>query len=108
MEAGAKIHLFKSISLSAGAEGAVIFPRHIFWPWLGSAMIYSGVQGGVQYFSEDIVKVSPVIGPILHFLLKSGVSAGYYMLLRDDMNWPFGYERPLTVESVKLGLSLTF
>jgi len=108
MEAGVKVHVFRSISLSAGAEGAVIFPRHIFWPWLGSAMIYSGVQGGLQYFSEQIVKVSPVIGPVLHFLLKSGVSAGYYMLLRDDMNWPFGYERPMTVESFKLGAALTF
>lgn len=108
MEAGAKIHVFRSISVSAGAEGAVIFPRHIFWPWLGSAMIYSGVQGGIQYFSEQIVKTSPVIGPALHFLLKTGVSAGYYMLLRDDMNWPFGYERPLTVESFKLGASITF
>ena len=40
MEAGAKFHLFKSISLSAGAEGAVIFPRHVFWPWLGVSLIH--------------------------------------------------------------------
>lgn len=108
MEAGAKFHVFRAISISAGLEGAVIFPRHIFWPWLGSAMIYSGVQGGLQYFSEEIIKVSPVIGPVLWWVLKSGVSYGYYALLRDDMNWPFGYEKPLTVESFKLGASITF
>jgi hypothetical protein len=108
MEAGVKVRLIRSLSVSAGVEGAVVFPRHVFWPWAGSAMLYSGVQGGLQYFSEQIIAVSPVIGPALHFLLKTGVSAGYYMLLRDDMNWPFGYERPLTVESFKLGASITF
>ncbi len=108
MEAGAKVRVFRSLAVSAGVEGAVVFPRHIFWPWLGSAMLYSGVQGGLQFFSEQIVEVSPVIGPVLHFLLKSGVSLGYYMLLRDDMHWPFEYETPLTVESFKLGAAITF
>jgi hypothetical protein len=108
MDAGFKIHVARSIAFTADVEGAVIFPRHVFWPWLGSAMIYSGVQGGLQYFSEAITSTSPVIGPILHFLLKTGVSLGYYLALRDDMAWPFGYETPLTVESFKLGAALTF
>ncbi len=108
MEAGIKVHLFRSVALSAGAEGAVVFPRHIFWPWLGSAMIYSGVQGGLQFFSDSIVNLSPVIGPILHFVLKSGASLAYYMLLREDTAWPFGYETPLTVESAKVGVAITF
>lgn len=108
MEAGIKVHVIRSLAISAGAEGAVIFPRTVFWPWLGSAMIYSGVQGALQYFSEAIVETSPVIGPALHFLLKSAVSYGYYMALREDMAWPFGYETPLTVESFKLGATITF
>ena len=108
MEAGVKVHVARSIAFSAGVEGAVIFPRTIFWPWLGSAMIYSGVQGALQFFSEQIVDTSPVIGPALHFLLKSAVSYGYYMALREDMAWPFDYERPLTVESFKLGAAITF
>ena len=108
MEAGVKVRLGRKIAFSAGAEGAVILPRTIFWPWLGSAMIYSGAQGALQFFSEEIVDVSPVIGPALHFLLKTGVSLGYYMLLREDMNWPFDYETPMTVESFKLGAAITF
>ena len=74
MEAGMKIRVFRSLSVSAAAEGAVIFPRTVFWPWLGSALMYSGAQGALQYFSEQIVESSPIIGPMLHFLLKSGVS----------------------------------
>lgn len=108
MEAGVKVSLVRSISVSAGVEGAVIFPRTVFWPWLGSAMIYSGTQGALQFFSEQIVNSSPVIGPLLFFVLKSGVSLGYYMMMREDMNWPFESETPLTVESAKLGASITF
>ena len=29
MEAGIKVHVARSIALSAGVEGAVIFPRHM-------------------------------------------------------------------------------
>ena len=108
MEAGVKFHLAQKISVSAGFEGAVILPRTVFWPWLGSAAIYSGAQGAIQFFSEQIVNVSPVIGPALHFLLKTGVSLGYYTLLQEDMNWPFDYETPMTVESFKLGAAITF
>lgn len=108
MEAGVKLHVARTFAVSAGLEGAVIFPRTVFWPWAGSAVIYSGVQGALQFFSESIVTSSPVIGPILHFVLKSGVSYAYYSLLKDDMHWPFDYETPLTVESFKLGATITF
>ena len=30
------------------------------------------------------VGLSPVLGPVLHFLLKNGASLGYYLLLRDE------------------------
>ena len=36
------------------------------------------------------------------------MSLGYYMLMREDMNWPFDSETPLTVESAKLGAVITF
>lgn len=108
MAAGVKVSFSRSLAVSVGAEGAVILPRTVFWPWLGSTVLYSGVQGGLQYFSEEIMSGSPVVGPILHFLLKSGVSYLYYAGLQDDMNWPFGGETPLTVEAAKLGLTYTF
>ena len=47
MEAGVKVHVARSIALTAGVEGAVILPRYVFWPWLGSVMIYSGTQGAL-------------------------------------------------------------
>ena len=108
MEAGMRMRVFRSLSVSLAAEGAVIFPRTVYWPWMGSALIYSGAQGALQFFSEQIIEVSPIIGPMLHFVLKSGVSYVYYMALRDDMAWPFDYETPMTVESLKIGATITF
>jgi hypothetical protein len=107
-EAGIHYQLSPAFALNAGAEGAVIFPRTVFWPWLGSALLYSGVQGFIEIFSESIIEASPKAGPVIAWLLKSGVSAGYYYLLRDDMAWPFGYETPVTVGSFKVGANLTF
>jgi len=107
-EAGLRVHVSQSFSLTAGAEAAMIMPRTVFWPWLGSIAIYSTIQGALENFSSNIIEASPTAGPVIAFLLKTGVSAGYYYLLREDMNWPFGQEVPVTVGSFKLGANITF
>lgn len=108
MEAGVKLRFSRSLALSVGAEGAVILPRYVFWPWLGSYALYSGVQGAVEYFAGSIIESSPTLGPILYFVLKSGVSYAYYAGSQTDMNWPFDSETPLTIASFKVGASLKF
>ncbi len=107
-EGGAKLELFKSLSVVASYELAVVYPRHIFWPWLGSYMIMQAGMGIVSVFSEDIVKSSPVLGPILYFVLKNGIGYAFYTGLQDRMNWPFESETPLTMETFKLGASIKF
>ena len=107
-EAGVKVNVFRTLSVTAGVEGAIIFPRTVFWEWAGSAALYSAVQGAVQFFTAEITKSSSLLGPLLNFGLKSAVSAAYYYVSRDDMNWPFDSETPLTMESAKLGLTLDF
>ena len=107
-EAGFKFDVTQAVALSLGAEGSVIYPRYVFWPWLGSIMIYSGVQSALEVVGARIIDSSPKLGPVLYFLLKNGASLGYYLLARQDMNWPFTSETPLTVESAKLGLSVRF
>lgn len=108
MEAGVKVNLTPTFALTAGAEGAVILPRTIFWPWLGSVAIYSGIEGAIEMWSENLIESSPTAGPVIAFLLRTGVSWGYYSLLKGDMNWPFDYEEPVTVESFKVGANFAF
>lgn len=108
MEAGAGLRFTDRFALTAGAEGSIIYPRYVFWPWLGSTLIYSTVQGIVEYFADDVMRANAGLGPVLYFLLKSGVSAGFYALSREDMNWPFSSEKPVTVATWRVGASFTF
>jgi hypothetical protein len=94
MEAGVKLRFTPGLALSAGAEGAIVYPRYVFWPWLGSMALYSFTQGIVEHFSARIVESTGTAGPIIYFLLKTGVSAGYYFASQSDMNWPFDSETP--------------
>lgn len=107
-EAGVKLQFAKTLAITAGYEFAVIYPRHIFWPWLGSHIIQDAALGIVSTFSEDIVNSSPLFGPLMYFLLKNGVAYAMYQGYKDKMNWPFDSETPVTMETFKIGASLTF
>ena len=71
-------------------------------------MIMQGGMNIVSVFADDIVKSSPVLGPILYFVLRNGIAYAFYTGLQDRMNWPFESETPLTMETIKLGASLKF
>ena len=107
-EGGAKLQMFEFLSVVGSYELSVVYPRHIFWPWLGSYIILQTGLGMVSAFSEDIVKSSPVFGPIMYFLLKNGIAYAFYTGLQDRMNWPFNSETPLTFETFKVGSSIKF
>lgn len=107
-EAGIKLNFFKTLSFTGGYEYAVIFPRHLFGKWLGSFTLQSIGYSAINLYGERIVGASPVLGPLLYFFLQNGITYVFYTQMRDSMNWPFETETPLTFESLKLGVSLTF
>lgn len=107
-EGGIRIEFAETVSLNAGYEAAVIFPRHLFWKHAGSYIIEKAGQGALTYFIDEIMDSSPVAGPIVNFLLHNGYSYAFYMLKKDDMNWPFATETPLTFETFKFGVTFTF
>lgn len=106
--AGVKFDVFRSFYAAAAVEGTVIYPRTVFWEWLGSAMIQYGVLGALSTFSERIVDSSPVLGPLFYFVLKNGASYLFYKAYQDDMNWPFTSETPQTLESFTLSAGIAF
>ena len=107
-EGGIKLQLFNSLGLVGSYELGVVYPRHIFWPWVGSNMIMQIGMGLISAFGDDIVRASPSFGPIFYFLLKNGLAYGFYQGVKEKMNWPFNSETPMTLETVKLGISFTF
>jgi hypothetical protein len=107
-EGGLKLQFFKSVALTGSYELAAVYPRHVFWEWLGSYIIMNAGVGLVSVFSDDIIHSSPTFGPIFYFLLKNGISYAFYQGVKDKMNWPFDSETPMTFENIKLGISFTF
>lgn len=108
VEGGVRFDLASFISLNAGFEAAVIFPRHMFWKQLGSMIIEEGAQGLLSRFIDEIADSSPYAAPIVNFLLKNGFSYAFYSLKKEKMNWPFETEAPLTYETFKIGVTFTF
>ncbi|MBU0560312.1 MAG: hypothetical protein KKG93_12160 [Bacteroidetes bacterium] len=107
-EAGVKIELASMLAVNASYEAAVIYPRYLVWKQLGSyALEFVGLHA-IDDFVEEIMDRTPFAGPIVSILLKSGYSYAFYMMKKENMNWPFKTETPLTYETMKLGVTFTF
>ncbi|MBU1117240.1 MAG: hypothetical protein KKE09_19125 [Bacteroidetes bacterium] len=108
---GIKVELASMIQLNANYETSVVYRRHLFWYWSGSMILSQVGYNLLSRFTDDIVDRSPVIGTIFNFALKAGYQYGYYLLRKEDMNWPFntsGNEAPLTFETFNFGVSFIF
>jgi len=108
---GIKIELASMIQLNANYETSVVYRRHLFWYWSGSMLLSQVGYNLLTQFTDDIVDRSPVIGTIFNFALKAGYQYGYYLLRKEDMNWPLntsGNEAPLTFETFNFGVSFIF
>ena len=107
-DGGIQFQLFKSLALNGSFEGAVIFPRLVFWEWLGSFLIQYTAISALTVWSEDIVERAQFVGPVLYLALKSALYYAFYNAMTYNMNWPFNSEKPLTIETFKVGVSITF
>jgi len=107
-EGGIRLEIFSSLSLNVSYEGAVIFPRHMVWKHLGSFVIEEGSKRLLDDFIDEVGDSSPYAAPVVDFLLHNGLSYAFFTLRKDRMNWPFETEVPLTYETLKLGITVTF
>jgi hypothetical protein len=62
----------------------------------------------VSLFSESIVKSSPIFGPIMYMVLQNAITFAWYYGLKNQQYLPFSSETPFTMETFKLGASITF
>jgi hypothetical protein len=107
-EAGLKVRLFRSIDAVASYEYSVIYPRVVFPQWFVSYTLLYVSMGVVSKFSRDIVKGSPILGPLLYFALTNGLTWGYTYALKSSMHWPFDTEVPMLNNAGKIGVSISF
>lgn len=107
-EAGLRIKVIRQVTIEAGYERSVIFERHLFWKWAGSAVIEAAGHWALDSFIDKIMESSPYAAPVVGFVLKSALSYGVYELRQDKMNWPFKSAAPLAYDQFKFGLTFTF
>jgi hypothetical protein len=107
-EGGVRVKLIENLMLDAGYERSIVFQRHLFWKWAGSALIEVAAQGLLDSFINEVFESSPAAGPVVNFLLKNALAYGLYELRQDEMNWPFGGEPPIAYDQFKFGMTFVF
>jgi len=107
-EGGVRVKVIENLMFDAGYERSIVFQRHLFWKWAGSALIETAAQGLLDGFINKIFKSSPDAGPIVNFLLKNALAYGIYELRQDKMNWPFSSEAPIAYDQFKFGVTVVF
>lgn len=107
-EGGLRIKVIDNLILDAGYERSIVFQRHLFWKWAGSAIIEGIGQSLLDGFISEVFESSPAAGPIVNFLLKNGLAYGMYELRQKKMNWPFSSEAPIAFDQFKFGVTVVF
>ena len=107
-EGGIRVKALQNVMFDVGYERSVVFQRHLFWKWAGSALIEVVSQGLLNGFINEIFESSPAAGPIVNFILKNALTYGIYELRQDKMNWPFNSEAPVSCDQFKFGLTFMF
>lgn len=107
-EAGMNFRVFNSLGLNVSYEQSHTFPAHLFWYWAGSELLEEIAKSFANNFIQDITSRNSTAGPIIYFLIKNGISYGFYELRKKNMNWPISTEAPLVFERFKIGLNYSF
>ena len=107
-ETGVRVQATTLVTLQAGYERSIVFERHLFWKWAGSAIIEGAANGLLDVFIKEVFKSSPSAGPIVFFVLKTALGYGLYELRQEEMNWPFPSAPPIAMDNIKFGVTFTF
>jgi hypothetical protein len=107
-EGGLGFFIAEAISINAAFEGAVVFPRWKVLHWLGSFTLQSLSTSLVNLFSESIIKASPIFGPLIYLVLQNAITFAWYYAMKSEQYWPISSETPFTMETFKIGASITF
>lgn len=103
---GFKSDILSSVQLTANYETSIIYPRHLFFKWAVSSIIVEAGYLGIGYLLGKFIDDYPVVGPIINILVRSGYLYSYYLLRKNNMNWPFKTETPLRYEGFNFGVSV--
>ncbi len=108
MSSGIKARIGRYVNVTAEYEMQTTFPRFQFWKWTLSGLCHRATNLMVSIFTNDIEERTPMVVPVINFVLQSAINYGYYELTKNDVNWPANTAPPLQQEAFKVGMSFSF
>lgn len=96
------------VSLGVGFEWTQMYERHMFWYWLMSGTIEAISSAIGNEFVKAVGKSSPWAVPIIHFIVRNGITMGFKALRQNQMNWPFDTAAPLNFFNYSVNVTLRF
>ena len=102
---GFKSDILSTVQLTANYETNIIYPRHLFFKWAVTSILVEAGYLEIDYVLGKFIDDYPVVGPIINILVRSGYLYSYYLLRKNNMNWPFNTETPLRYEGFNFGVS---
>ncbi len=103
------IYRFGSVlHLNIGYSHTLVFPESNTFKIFGAWMVDNIVQRWIDVFEDDLKERFGEFWPLLSFVYKSSMSLILYELRRNQMNWPFASDAPISFDSVKFGVSFVF
>lgn len=103
---GVLLQFVPVVALDLVYKRGVVFSRHLFFKHLGSVVVEEVAHGLLSRFVESIFESSPTAGPLLGFLLHSGITYAVYELRKEDMHWPFSTASPINYDTFTVGVRL--
>ena len=107
-ETGLRVNVASLVDISAGYQFGSVFPRYMVWKHIGSFAVETAGLALLDEFIREIMDSSPAAGPLMNIILKGAYYYGFHQLKKENMNWPFKTESPLTYETFKFGITLIF
>ncbi|MBD3408773.1 MAG: hypothetical protein GF419_01075 [Ignavibacteriales bacterium] len=105
---GFRLKPIEALELDLGYEASVVYPRVLFWMWLGSYAIERAGEEAISSFVGKVIEGTPEAAPVLNFLLKGAWSYALHELREENMHWPFETDAPLTTRQFHVGVNLKF
>ena len=105
---GIKAEILSRVQLNLNYEAGVIFPRHKFLQWFGSFTLMEAGYLALSHYTSLWINKQPIAGPIVNTLFRAAYIFGYYLIRKDNMNWPFSSAPPLRYNSVNFGINFIF
>ena len=112
---GLMINLYNKYVINLNYEHSLIYPKHLMLKDLGSWSIDVGSYLSANilsflFFNPEKKTLTNKIGFIvMNYILQSSASLGMQLIRKSKgMNWPFTSEKPLSIESFRIGAGIIF